>query len=146
MRKEEFISKVDELITNTGVSQAEAVAIVREQCMNEVEQRLQREEDKRNEATTKLLDNPESKTVLVMVHEFIPKEQALAIAHSTIKVNKLHFISQLVHGEKDTWLVASEFPINQADALKILENLTPEKYTHEEIEVIVENQIPFDLR
>jgi hypothetical protein len=90
--------------------------------------------------------NPESKTVVIPIWEVVPKDRAVAIAHSTIKVNKFHFFSQLVHGEKDTWLVASEFPISQGDAMKIMENLTAEKYSHEEMDLIVTKQAPFDLR
>lgn len=146
MNRETFQSKVNKLVSESGISVNEAVKRVEEQYMIEVEQRLRREEEKRNEAAISLLNNPESKTIIVPVHEFILKEKAMAIAHSTIKVNKFHFISGLVHGEKDTWLVASEFPVSQADALIIIENLTLEKYSDDEIEVIVTKHVPFDLR
>jgi hypothetical protein len=146
MNKEEFQNKVRTVLEETGVSVPQAVKLVEEEYMNEVELRLQREEDNRNKATEDLLRNPESKTVIVPIHEFISKEQAMAIAHSTIKVNKFYFLSQLVHGEKDTWLVASEFRINQSEALTILQRLDSENYSSDEVEVIVSNHVPFDLR
>ncbi|NHC42097.1 hypothetical protein G6549_19350 [Bacillus sp. MM2020_1] len=145
MNREEFQNKVRTVMKETWTSVAEAVKIIEEQYKNEGKKRREREE-KRNEAAKTLLSNSESKTILVRVHEFIPKEQAIAIAHGTIKVGSFHFINQLVQGKKDTWLVASEFTISQADALNILLNLNSGKYSHEEVKVIVENFTPFDLR
>jgi hypothetical protein len=146
MRKEEFKRKVENLIFETGISRDKAIAIVEDQYMKEVKKRLKLEEAKCNEATKYLLGNPESKTVVIPIHEFISKDKAVAIAHSTIRVNKFYFLSQLIHGEKDTWLVASEFQIAHNEALNILENLNTSKYSNEEIEVIVTEHVPFDLR
>jgi hypothetical protein len=146
MNREEFKNKVYSLATESGISVAEAQKEIQEQYLNEGKRRRQREKEQLNEAANTLLSNPESKTVVIPIFELVPKEKAIAIAHSTIRVNKFHFLSQLVHGEKDTWLVASEFPISQANALEIMENLTADKYTHDEIEVIVTKHTPFDLR
>jgi hypothetical protein len=146
MNRKEFNNNVNNLIKEAGISPAEAVAIVQEQYLNESRQRRELEEINSIEVEKLLRSNPESKTMVIPIWEVVPKDRAMAIAHSTIKVNKFHFITQLVHSEKDTWLVASEFPISQGDAMKIMENLTAEKYSEDEIDVIVTKFAPFDIR
>ncbi|WP_257128363.1 hypothetical protein [Bacillus wiedmannii] len=76
------------------------------------------------------------------------KQQAILIARNKVKVNSHHVISEINSSGLHRTLVASEYIFNYNEAQQLLEMLNSNdgKYSDEEVEAIVTENIPFDIR
>ncbi|WP_241139342.1 hypothetical protein [Bacillus mycoides] len=99
-------------------------------------------------ALENLLKKPNRNTVIVHITKNCSKQQAILIAKNKIKVNNYHVISEINSSGLHRTLVASEYIFNYNEAQQLLEMLNSNdgKYSDKEVEAIVTENIPFDIR
>lgn len=82
-----------------------------------------------------------------MLDEFCTKHQALSVATATLKkIKSYHILSTINAYGKEKWLVVSEYDLTYDDAMQVMESINSDKYSDSEIELIVSEAIPFDIR
>jgi hypothetical protein len=140
--QEEYLQILKKIMKERNVSQMEAALIFWRGDREDID-----EEEMEYEAAVKgLLAKQGPKAIMVHIDRWTPKDKAFAIIHSKIKVKCHHILREISFGKISRTIVACEFDITKEQAEMIVESLNGDAYSDKEVEAIVTEHVPFDIR
>ncbi|WP_144466377.1 hypothetical protein [Bacillus sp. FDAARGOS_235] len=148
MKENSIKEEVKKIMIQENVTYDQALDIYIERDAVLFDKMIEEEETEYEVALENLLKKPNRKTVIVHINKNCSKQQAILIARNKVKVNSHHVISEINSSGLHRTLVASEYIFNYNEAQQLLEMLNSNdgKYSDEEVEAIVTENIPFDIR
>ncbi|PFU46613.1 hypothetical protein COK88_24390 [Bacillus cereus] len=148
MEENSIKEEIKKIMIQENVTYDQALDIYIERDAVLFDKMIEEEETEYEIALENLLKKPNRKTVIVHINKNCSKQQAMLIARNKIKVNSYHVISEINSSGLHRTLFASEYIFNYNEAQQILEmlNSSDGHYSDEEVEAIVTENIPFDIR
>lgn len=148
MKENSIKEEIRKIMIQENVTYDQALDIYIERDAVLFDKMIEEEETEYEIALENLLKKPNRNTVIVHINKNCSKQQAMLIARNKIKVNNYHVISEINSSGLHRTLVASEYIFNYNDAQQLLEmlNSSDGQYSDEEVEAIVTENIPFDIR
>ncbi|KAB2397321.1 hypothetical protein [Bacillus cereus] len=148
MEENSIKEEIKKIMIQENVTYDQALDIYIERDAVLFDKMIEEEETEYEIALENLLKKPNRNTVIVHINKNCSKQQAMLIARNKIKVNNYHVISEINSSGLHRTLVASEYIFNYNDAQQLLEmlNSSDGQYSDKEVEAIVTENIPFDIR
>ncbi|TKH92328.1 hypothetical protein [Bacillus cereus] len=148
MKENSIKEEIKKIMIQENVTYDQALDIYRERDAVLFDKMIEEEETEYEVALENLLKKPNRNTVIVHINKNCSKQQAMLIAQNKIKVNNHHVIGEINSSGLNRTLVASEYIFNYNEAQQLLEMLNSNdgKYSDEEVEAIVTENVPFDIR